>query len=78
MISVDEYKVMFQCCRSYREKAKISRADVAQETGYTVSNIAMFERGYTNNMLIFMWYLLNVIPLAEVERWKRKHNGRIK
>ena len=59
IMSEQEYMVFIgKACRRYRvEVMKISQAVVALETGYTVQHISKFERGQTNNMMIFVWYL---------------------
>lgn len=68
-------KYVGNICAKARRNAGLSQFDVAAQTGYTRSNIAMFESGRCNNVMILIWYLENVIceeillsELKEIEK----------
>lgn len=45
-----------EICRNFRRGIGKTLSDVANDTGYTISNISAFERGKNNNAYIYMWY----------------------
>lgn len=44
-------------CRNKRIYAGLSLLDVAKMTGYSRSNISMFENGHSDNMVLYHFYL---------------------
>ena len=46
-----------QKCANFRRLIGISQQQVADELGYTRTNISMFENGKNYNMTILLWYL---------------------
>ena len=51
-----DLKTLSRRCREFRESISRTQEDVANETGYTIGNISKFERGYNNNLKIYLWY----------------------
>ena len=47
---------------------KMTQSEVANELGYTRTNISEFENGRNRNFGIFLWYIGKGLPLADVER----------
>ena len=52
-----------QKCANFRRLIGISQQQVANELGYTRSNISMFENGKNYNMTILLWYLKRGLEL---------------
>ena len=46
-----------QKCANFRRLIGISQQQVADELGYTRTNISMFENDKNYNMVILLWYL---------------------
>ena len=46
-----------QKCANFRRLIGISQQQIADELGYTRTNISMFENGKNYNMTILLWYL---------------------
>lgn len=60
---------IIKLCKNYRmTELKMTQADVANELGYTRTNISEFENGRNRNFAIFLWYIKKGLPLADVER----------
>ena len=55
-----------QKCANFRRLIGISQQQVADELGYTRTNISMFENGKNYNMTILLWYLKR-----ELELWQQ-------
>lgn len=51
-----DIKTVSRRCREYRESINRTQADVAEDTGYSVENVSKFERGFNNNLKIYLWY----------------------
>lgn len=52
-----------QKCANFRRLIGISQQQVADELGYTRTNISMFENGKNYNMIILLWYLKRGLEL---------------
>ena len=52
-----------QKCANFRRLIGISQQQVADELGYTRTNISMFENGKNYNMTILLWYLKRGLKL---------------
>lgn len=52
-----------QKCANFRRLIGISQQQVADELGYTRTNISMFENGKNYNMTILLWYLKRGLEL---------------
>ena len=52
-----------QKCANFRRLIGISQQQVADELGYTRTNISMFENGKDYNMTILLWYLKRGLKL---------------
>lgn len=52
-----------QKCANFRRLIGISQQQVANELGYTRTNISMFENGKNYNMKILLWYLKRGLEL---------------
>ena len=52
-----------QKCANFRRLIGISQQQVADELGYTRTNISMFENGENYNMTILLWYLKRGLEL---------------
>ena len=52
-----------QKCANFRRLIGISQQQVAEELGYTRTNISMFENGKNYNMTILLWYLKRGLEL---------------
>lgn len=50
-------------CANFRRSIGYSQQQVAEELGYTRSNISMFENGKNYNMVILLWYLKRGLKL---------------
>lgn len=50
-------------CANFRRSIGYSQQQVAEELGYTRSNISMFENGKNYNMTILLWYLKRGLEL---------------
>lgn len=61
--------IIGRICQKYRQEKGYRQKDVAADTGYTVENISAFERGITNNMKIFIWYLSIGLTYEELKKW---------
>ena len=48
--------IIGRSCRRWRLSMDYKSSQIAQETGYSPSLIRYFERGVTNNAVIFLWY----------------------
>ena len=60
---------IIKLCKEYRMNVLgMTQADIANELGYTRTNISEFENGRNRNFAIFLWYIGNGLPLADVER----------
>lgn len=53
-------------CKIFRQSLGISQAEVAEQTGYSESNISSFETGRTNNMMILLYYLRQGMEVSEL------------
>lgn len=53
-------------CAQVRRANDIPRREVAKTLHYSVENIARFERGENDNVLIFLWYCNNGVSISEV------------
>lgn len=51
-------------CRKVRQSKHMSQKQVAKATGYNDRTISQFERGYSNNALILIWYITNGLELG--------------
>lgn len=51
-------------CRDYRETIGLTLANVAQDSGYSVSYISRFENGYASSVDILSWYVSHGLDLA--------------
>ena len=52
-----------QKCANFRRLIGMSQQQVADELGYTRTNISMFENGKNYNMTILLWYLKRGLEL---------------
>lgn len=52
-------------CKQWRISNNYKLSDVARDTGYGLSSIAGFERGYNNNLVIFLWYYEHGLDLKK-------------
>jgi transcriptional regulator with XRE-family HTH domain len=52
-------------CKLWRIKHGYRLQDISRDTGYSVSNIAHFEHGRNNNMVILTWYITHGMTLYE-------------
>lgn len=52
-----------QKCANFRRLIGVSQQQVADELGYTRTNISMFENGKNYNMTILLWYLKRGLEL---------------
>ena len=60
---------IIKLCKEYRMNVLgMTQADVANELGYTRTNISEFENGRNRNFAIFLWYIGKGLPLSNVER----------
>lgn len=60
---------IIKLCKEYRINILgMTQADVANELGYTRTNISEFENGRNRNFAIFLWYIGKGLPLSDVER----------
>ncbi len=50
-------------CANFRRLIGYSQQQVADELGYTRTNISMFENGKNYNMNILLWYLKRGLEL---------------
>lgn len=50
-------KELASLCKSNRLNKNITLEQIAIETNYTKENIVRFERGFNNNLFIFLTYL---------------------
>ena len=50
-------------CANFRRLIGYSQQQVANELGYTRTNISMFENGKNYNMNILLWYLKRGLEL---------------
>lgn len=50
-------------CANFRRLIGYSQQQVADELGYTRTNISMFENGKNYNMTILLWYLKRGLEL---------------
>lgn len=50
-------------CANFRRSIGYTQQQVANELGYTKSNISMFENGKNYNMTILLWYLKRGLEL---------------
>lgn len=55
----DALRIMGQTCQYLREYMGLTRAHVADKTGYTTQTIYDFERGRNNNAVLLFWYMCN-------------------
>ena len=54
--------------REYRkESLGITMTEVAKRTGYTISNVSLFETGKVASMNLFVWYLRMGFPVSDLE-----------
>jgi transcriptional regulator with XRE-family HTH domain len=53
-----------KACRKIRQSKHMSQKQVAKATGYNDRTISQFERGYSNNALILIWYITNGLELG--------------
>ena len=54
-------------CGLYRKLVlKCRQVDVANETGFTVSNVSAFETGRNDSSLILLWYLSHGLTLGQL------------
>lgn len=65
-------------CKRARRAHGMTQLDVANDTGYSVTNISEFERGRNNNALLLSWYF-RFFSLNEIyqirELWRNHENG---
>ena len=54
-----------QKCANFRRLIGISQQQVADDLGYTRTNISMFENGKNYNMTILLWYLKRGLELSQ-------------
>ena len=52
-----------QKCANFRCLIGVSQQQVADDLGYTRTNISMFENGKNYNMTILLWYLKRGLEL---------------
>lgn len=52
-----------QKCANFRRLIGVSQQQVADDLGYTRTNISMFENGKNYNMTILLWYLKRGLEL---------------
>lgn len=50
-------------CANFRRSIGYTQQQVANELGFTRSNISMFENGKNYNMIILLWYLKRGLEL---------------
>lgn len=50
-------------CANFRRSIGYSQKQVADELGYSRTNISMFENGKNYNMVILFWYLKRGLEL---------------
>lgn len=50
-------------CANFRRSIGYSQKQVADELGYSRTNISMFENGKNYNMTILLWYLKRGLEL---------------
>lgn len=50
-------------CANFRRSIGYSQQQVANELGYSRTNISMFENGKNYNMTILLWYLKRGLEL---------------
>lgn len=50
-------------CANFRRLIGYSQQQVADELGYSRTNISMFENGRNYNMVILLWYLKRGLEL---------------
>lgn len=53
-------------CKNFRRGLGYNQKQVASDTGYSVENISLFERGKNDNLKILLWYIKKGLPLNEV------------
>lgn len=57
IINKEELKDIGRICADIRKSHNLTQKDVGDITGYSVSNICMFESGKVNNMLLYKFYI---------------------
>lgn len=54
--------------REYRKEVLgITMTEVAKRTGYTVSNVSLFESGKVASLNLFVWYLRMGFPVSDLQ-----------
>lgn len=53
-------------CQVFRKGHGIRQSKIADELGYTISNISAFECGHNDNSVILSWYLLHGMSVDEL------------
>lgn len=54
--------------REYRkESLGITMTEVAKRTGYTISNVSLFETGKVASLNLFVWYLRMGFPVSDLQ-----------
>lgn len=56
------YKNLGDTCKEFRKSIGLTQSTVADLTGYTISNISMFEQGHVNNMRLLLFYIQEGLP----------------
>lgn len=59
-------KEIGQMCKAFRQSMEVKQSDVAKDTGYSLESISSFENGRTNNMQIFVWYVLHGFTFKDI------------
>lgn len=59
-------KEIGQMCKAYRQSINKKQIDVSKDTGYSIESISTFENGRTNNMQIFVWYILHGFTFKDI------------
>lgn len=62
------YEIARACERFRIETLHKTQADVANETGYSRSNVSEFENGRNRNLALFVYYIEHGLPLSTIER----------
>lgn len=65
-------KEISAACQAYRRREGIAQSRVAIDTGYSVESVSAFERGRTNNLMIYLWYANRGMDIMEEVRRLRK------
>lgn len=47
-----------EMCKEHRENIGMKQSQIAEHVGYSEQNISSFETGRTNNLLIFLYYIM--------------------